>query len=396
MADEKISALTAVVTPDLTDTFAVVQGGVTKKETGTQLRTVLFPAVLTAGADVSGTLPAANQVDQAMGGDCSGTTGTCTVAKVNGITCTGTPAAGAVLRATSASAAAWGQLDLADTDAVTGVLPTGNVATTLTGKTLTTATIDADQNTITNIDNADIKASAAIAVSKLAVGNAADVLTTTGGVAVWAAPTAFTPPTGTGFCTVTAGVLDAASRKVDLASTTWVTGTLPAGNGGTGITSLGAGVATVLGTPSGANLASALTSALSVSKGGTGVTALTSFTTAITTTGKVTAGSLATGPRVTNASTGTLHNIAYGPIIALTDNCVVTGIDASAATDGTFCLLLAPALATGITLSHETGSSGANQISSYTGTTLNLYEKSFTLLVYDATATKWKVLTVPF
>ena len=80
-------------------------------------------------------------------------------------------------------------VDLAGAD-VTGVLPTASVATTLTGKTLTTATIDADQNTITNIDNADIKAAAAIAVSKLAVGNAADVLTTTGGVAVWAAPAA--------------------------------------------------------------------------------------------------------------------------------------------------------------------------------------------------------------
>ncbi len=64
-----------------------------------------------------------------MGGDVTGLSSTAVVAKVNGITVTGTPAAGAVLRATSSSAAAWGQLDLADTDAVTGVLPTGNQAT---------------------------------------------------------------------------------------------------------------------------------------------------------------------------------------------------------------------------------------------------------------------------
>lgn len=58
MADTKISDLTAVVTPALADTFPVVQGGVTKKETLTQVRTVMVPIVLTA--DVSGTLPVAN------------------------------------------------------------------------------------------------------------------------------------------------------------------------------------------------------------------------------------------------------------------------------------------------------------------------------------------------
>lgn len=68
-------------------------------------------------------------VGVSLSGDASITdAGVITVSKVNGITVSGTPAAGAVLRATSASAAAWGQLDLADTDAVTGVLPTGNQA----------------------------------------------------------------------------------------------------------------------------------------------------------------------------------------------------------------------------------------------------------------------------
>ncbi len=56
--------------------------------------------------------------------------------------------------------------------------------------------------------------------------------------------------TGTGFVTVTSGVLDAASSAV------------------------GTGVMTFLATPSGANLASALTTALPDTKGGTGLTAL--------------------------------------------------------------------------------------------------------------------------
>lgn len=68
-----------------------------------------------------------------------------------------------------------------------------------------------------------------------------------------------TTPTGTGFVGVTGGVQNAAAIKVDLASSTYVTGTLAAGNGGTGLTSLGSNVATWMGTPSSANLAAALT-----------------------------------------------------------------------------------------------------------------------------------------
>lgn len=64
-------------------------------------------------ADVSGVLPKANQGAQDMGGDCSGSTASCTVAKVNGITCTGTPAAGNTLIASSSSAAAWGSVGAA-------------------------------------------------------------------------------------------------------------------------------------------------------------------------------------------------------------------------------------------------------------------------------------------
>ena len=125
--------------------------------------------------------------------------------------------------------------------------------------TLTNKTIAAGSNTITGLANANIDAAAAISVSKLAAGTNTYVLTTTGGVPVWAAPAAGGTPTGTGFYGVTGGVMDAAAIKVDLASSTYVTGTLGVGNGGTGITSLGSGVATWLGTPSSANLATAIT-----------------------------------------------------------------------------------------------------------------------------------------
>lgn len=49
----------------------------------------------------------------------------------------------------------------------------------------------------------------------------------------------FTAPTGTGFASTTAGALDVASRKVDLASSTYTTGTLPVARGGTNRSALG-------------------------------------------------------------------------------------------------------------------------------------------------------------
>lgn len=51
------------------------------------------------------------------------------------------------------------------------VTPTGNVVGTSDTQTLTNKTIDADSNTITNIENADIKAGAAIDASKIADGS---------------------------------------------------------------------------------------------------------------------------------------------------------------------------------------------------------------------------------
>ncbi len=73
------------------------------------------------------------------GGDLSGTLISQTVEKVKGTTITtagGALAVGAVLRTTAVGTADWGQVNLADTDAVTGILPTGNIATLLISKTL--------------------------------------------------------------------------------------------------------------------------------------------------------------------------------------------------------------------------------------------------------------------
>lgn len=77
-------------------------------------------------------------------------------------------------RATSASLSA-------HTSASTGVHGvTGSVVGTSDTQTLTNKTIDADLNTITNIENADIKAGAAIDRSKLASGTANKVLVNDG------------------------------------------------------------------------------------------------------------------------------------------------------------------------------------------------------------------------
>lgn len=69
------------------------------------------PLALGGGGNyVTGVLPTANQAAQSMGGDVTGTTATATVAKVNGVTISGTPSAGQAPIASSSSAAAWGAL----------------------------------------------------------------------------------------------------------------------------------------------------------------------------------------------------------------------------------------------------------------------------------------------
>ena len=92
-----------------------------------------------ASADITGILATGNQAAQALGGDLSGTTASATVAKLNGATISsagGALTTGKVLRVTGASATDYGAVDLANSNAVTGVLPTGNQASQSLGGSL--------------------------------------------------------------------------------------------------------------------------------------------------------------------------------------------------------------------------------------------------------------------
>jgi hypothetical protein len=78
-----------------------------------------------------------------MGGDCSGTTASCTVSKINGTTVTsagGALVTGAVLRATGASTCDYGTVDLANTNAVSGILAAANVDRTSGAREIAAAT----------------------------------------------------------------------------------------------------------------------------------------------------------------------------------------------------------------------------------------------------------------
>lgn len=116
---------------------------------------------LAGGANyVTGALPAANQASQTMLGDVTGTTAAAVVAKVNGITITGTPAIGNSIHATSTSAGSWSALNLAGgADYITGVLPTANQAsqTMLGDVTGTTAS-----SVVAKINGATVSAAGAL------------------------------------------------------------------------------------------------------------------------------------------------------------------------------------------------------------------------------------------
>lgn len=169
-----------------------------------------FGSVNLASSDaVTGDLPFAN-LAQIAGLSVLGVTGSST-ADVAGITA-GTD--NQVLRR-SGTSVAFGAVNLASTDAVTGDLPFSNLAQ---GSALSVLGVTGNATA----DNASI-----------AAGTDHQVLRRSGTTVAFGA--------------------------VNLAQSAAITGTLPVGNGGTGITSFGAGVATWLGTPSSANLAAAVT-----------------------------------------------------------------------------------------------------------------------------------------
>jgi hypothetical protein len=78
----------------------------------------------TAPTDAAAYGQVPNVSTTAVGGDLSGTVGTATVAKVNGITITGTPSANQVLTASSTTAAAWATLSSSSLNAAQALTPT--------------------------------------------------------------------------------------------------------------------------------------------------------------------------------------------------------------------------------------------------------------------------------
>lgn len=135
-----------------------------------------------------------------------------------------------------------------------------------TAETLTNKSVDADNNTITNIANDEIKAAAAIALNKLAAATASRALVSDGSgfiVAsdVTSAELAYldgvTGTTGSGNLVLATSptLVTPALGTPSAAVLTNATG-LPVA---TGISGLGTGVATFLATPSSANLKAALT-----------------------------------------------------------------------------------------------------------------------------------------
>lgn len=95
---------------------------------------------------ITGTLPSGNQAAQTMSGDVSGTTASSSVDKIKGTTVStagGSLTTGQVLRVSGASAVDYGPLDLANSSAITGILPTANQANQSLGGDLSGTTASA-------------------------------------------------------------------------------------------------------------------------------------------------------------------------------------------------------------------------------------------------------------
>ena len=229
-----------------------------------------FGAVNLASTDaVTGDLPFSN-LTQIAGLSVLGVTGNST-ADVAGITA-GTD--NQVLRR-SGTSVGFGAVNLASSDAVTGDLPFSNLAQ---GSALSvlgvTGNATADNASIAaGTDNQVLRRSGTsvafgavnlastdavtgdLPFSNLAQGSALSVLGVTGNATADNASIA----AGTDHQVLRRSGTSVAFGSVNLAQSAAITGTLPVTNGGTGITSFGTGVATWLGTPSSANLAAAVT-----------------------------------------------------------------------------------------------------------------------------------------
>jgi len=250
-----------------------------------------------------------------------------------------------------------------------------------------------------------------VTVSNNATTGATDVEITAGGGST---------PTGTGFFGVTGGVADAAAIKVNLASSTYVTGTLAVGNGGTGstdyrtatetftnksisgstntitnvaistaVSGLGSGVATFLATPSSANLAAAVTG--ETGSGalvfGTGPTLSAPVISTISNTGTLTLPT-STDTLVGRATTDTLTNKTLTSPVINTPNFGSNAITTSGyfGTSGTLATTGQVRFATGDKLCVRNGADSANMCMMHNGSGDTLYiglNGSFTEAYYQ-------------
>lgn len=207
-------------------------------------------ALISLMTDVSGTLPVAN------GGTGAATlTGLLQGNGTSAITAiTNSTTVGQILRVTGSNAYGWGALDLADTDAVTGLLPgsnggTGNGFFAVTGPTTTTRTF-----TFPNASATVLTSNAAVTVAQGGTGIASG---TSGGIPYFSGSTTIASSAalasnalvlggGAGATPATLGSLGTATTLLHgnasgaptfgaVSLTADVSGILPVANGGTGI-----------------------------------------------------------------------------------------------------------------------------------------------------------------
>lgn len=147
--------------------------------------TLAYGALNLAGGSnyVTGVLPTANQAEQSMAGDVTGTTAASVVSKVRGatiVTAAGALTTGYSLRATGVSAADWGPIDLANANATTGALPPtkGGTGLTSVGAANTVLTSSGTAGVWATIVDANVSASAGLTWSKF--GGSTQVVNPTG------------------------------------------------------------------------------------------------------------------------------------------------------------------------------------------------------------------------